>query len=720
MGANAVQVIIGMEVEFVTEEIKNQLKNSSAENRTELYGKTGNGGIAVGKIFLKKEAPIPERETVSDIEEELQKFEKSFLKVKDNLQNAIKTADPTTKDILEAQLMMLEDKAFSENIKDKIKSGMNASYAAYETGNENAKALEEMEDDYLRARAFDMRDIGAKIYLEIMGVASSELLDEPCIYVTEELTPEQISKLDKTKILGIVTRKGSANSHTAILAGNYGLPYLFSVDFDREVMAKADSAVMDAKEGILILSPTDKVKKEYSEKMETEKEALLSSENYNGKIKVYANIGTPADVEDVLREGANGIGLFRTEFLYMNRETLPTEEEQFEAYKTVLEKMQGGEVVIRTMDIGADKKTGCLKLSDEENPALGKRAIRICLENPELFRTQLRALLRAAAFGPLYIMYPMIASPEEIDDIQEQVKTAAKELDERNEKYRIPPQGIMIETPAAAMISDILAEKVDFFSIGTNDLTQYTIALDRQAEGMDRFYHPDHEAVLRLIALSVKNGHEKGIWVGVCGEMGGNPEMIPKLYEMGIDELSMSPHKVKKAKSILMNVAGAKESTENLSVSAEEKEEPSVKSESPIGSISVPANEKEALPEEFSSPCDGALVPMEEIPDEAFSSGVLGKCMGVIPENGNIYSPCDGTITMIADTLHAIGIKTPGGREVLVHVGLDTVTLQGKGFDCKVKIGDSVTKETLLLTADLTAIEEAGLNTMVIVAVNGL
>ena len=698
LGHNSVQVVIGMDVEFVADDVNRLLKcevpnEKSGANSESLVGKVGNGGICVGKVFLMPEKPVPEKKKIKNKALELERFKKALSDVKSDLLGRAKDTGGESANILEAQSLMLDDESFCETVKTKIQSGINAEYAVFEAGIEMAKSFEAMSDDYMKSRALDVRNIAEKLYLSLMGEENgAQVLENPCIVVAEDLTPEQLIGMDKAKMLGLITRKGSANSHTSILAGNYGIPYLYGVEFDRARVEKSELAALDTEDGIFILSPDSETQRRINDKKETAEALLSAADEYSGSIKVCANISSPLDMTDVISASADGIGLFRTEFLYMNRETLPDEEEQFTAYKTVLEGMNGGEVIIRTMDIGADKKTECIKLHDEENPALGKRAIRICLEDTELFRTQLRALLRAATYGNLSVMYPMITSAEEIDAIGEQLKIAASELDQRNEKYKIPSQGIMIETPAAALISDTLAEKVDFFSIGTNDLCQYTLALDRQSEGLERFYRPGHEAVLHLISLTAENAHKKGIKVGICGEMGGNPEFIPLLADMGIDELSMSPKKIRKAKSMLATLA-------------------------PKTATPVPEADGYIGFEEIGAPADGTLVPMEKIPDEAFSSGVLGKCIGVIPDNGNIYAPCDGTVTTVAKTFHAVGIHSDSGHDVLVHVGINTVTLGGKGFSLKVKVGDRVSKNDLIMTADIDLIKNSGLDTTVITAV---
>ena len=696
MGDSSVQVVIGMDVEFVAEELRRQLQRQEADEEPAagslpLHGKTGNGGIALGAVFLRGETLRPVKKTVGDPKAEQRRFDGALGQLSRELSAAIGSADRKAAEILNAQRLMLEDEALLQRIREKIDRGMNAEYAACEAGEEAAAAFDAMQDAYLQTRSADIRHMTDRLSRILMGCEEEKAPEQPCILFAEDLSPEEISALDRNLVLGIVTRRGSANSHTAILAGNYGIPYLFSVDFDRTQVAAASFAALDAENALCILSPDRETRERLAARKQEEEQALAAAEDYRGGIRLYANIAGPEDVRAALNSGAEGIGLYRTEFLYMNRSTLPDEEEQFCAYKSVLEAMDGREVIIRTMDIGADKQTDCLPLEPEDNPALGRRAIRICLDDTALFRTQLRALLRAAVYGNAQIMYPMIASPEELDAIREQVALAARELDARGETYRIPPQGIMIETPAAAMISDKLAEKADFFSIGTNDLTQYTLALDRQARGLDRFYDPHHEAVLRLMELTVKNAHAKGIPVGVCGELGGDPTMLPRLRDMGIDELSMSPGKIRRIRSLLSSL--------------------------PEKSRALPTEEETGVYEEFCSPADGILLPMEEIPDEAFAGGMLGRCVGVIPENGNIYAPCNGTVTMVAETRHAIGIRSEAGRSVLIHVGINTVTLQGEGFTCHVREGDSVKTGDPLMTADLEIIQRAGLDPTVILAV---
>ena len=713
MKDGTVQVVIGLDVEFVAAEVKRQLQNSalpesetpkasasetadvfsSAEPEMILIGRTANAGIAIGRIHLTEKPPLPEKKAIHSVQSERNRFDGALNEVKKNLKDSCRQVDAKASAILEAQLLMLEDETLIHEIESRIQGGINAEYAAYITGVEKASEFEKMDDDYLRARSADMRAVTRRIAHRLMGYAAPEMPKDPFILVADELTPEEMAHLDRSAVLGVVTRTGSASSHTSILAANYGIPCVFGVDFDRDAVSSAKYAALDAGTGEFILSPGEATQRRLRAKKQAEESALSSADHYSGPVKVYANIASPDDLRDVRENGASGIGLFRTEFLYMNRSTLPDEDEQFKVYQSVLEAMNGGEVVIRTMDIGADKQTACLPMEKEENPALGKRAIRICLDDTELFRTQLRALLRAAVYGNAFIMYPMISSEQELDEIHEQVRLAAAELEKRGEPYKIPPQGIMIETPAAAMLSDKLAKKADFFSIGTNDLTQYTIALDRQAKGLERFYNPRHEAVLRLMEKTVENAHRNNIWVGVCGEMSADPEIIPRLVRMGIDELSMSPFKVRRAKSVLSMLSDA-----------ETKKAPSSRS-----------NDYE----EIAAPADGLLIPMESIADEAFASGVMGTCVGVMPSSDEVYAPCGGTVTMIADTLHAVGIHSDGGNDVLVHVGINTVSLGGKGFDCRVSVGDHVTKGELILRADFDFIRSSGLDPTVIVVCEG-
>lgn len=519
-------------------------------------------GISIGPIYTIKKKPKVHKENISNVETEIKRLETAIEEVKTQLLALAGNTDDPGAEIFAVHEMFLEDEEFVSAMKDMITNDkVNAEYAAFETGNTYADMFAAMDDEYMSARAGDIKDVAGRVCEKLMGYSRDMVLNAPSILVTDELMPGDLTSADKENILGVVTTKGSTTAHAAILLRTYGIPSIFNTDLSgMEIIKDGDIAILDAKENLFIIDADNETICEYknkSEKEKEEKEALsllkdLPDETKSGqKIKLFANIGKPEDLSVVLENGAKGIGLFRSEFLYMNRATLPSEEEQFIAYKTVLEGMNGGDVVIRTMDIGADKKVDCMNLPAEENPALGKRAIRICLEDTELFRTQLRALLRASVYGKLFIMYPMITSVQEIKDIKEQVNIAAKELDERGERYSIPKQGIMIETPAAAIASDILAKEVDFFSIGTNDLTQYTLALDRQGQGLDRFYDPVHPAILRLIKMTVDNAHANGIWTGICGELGSNLELTKQFVQWKVDELSMTPTKILPTRQIV-------------------------------------------------------------------------------------------------------------------------------------------------------------------------
>ncbi|MDO5435080.1 MAG: phosphoenolpyruvate--protein phosphotransferase [Clostridia bacterium] len=649
-----------------------------------LSGKTGAPGIAIGPVMLREDHVRVFNTETAEPAQEIKRFDAALAVLPDRFSDLLSSAAPENRGILEARKMMLEDPSLLDAIRAGIRSGKTAEAASLSVTEEKAAALEKNENEYLRSRSADLRDIGRFLADHLSGRPDRSCPDVPSVIFADEITPEEISAADRNNVLAYVTRKGSPASHASIVAGNCGIPYLYGVDPDVAVLRSAALVAVDAAEGKLILDPDEGTLAELTRRKAEDTRVRIIRDVSETGIRVCANIGSPEDAKQALRYGADGVGLFRTEFLFMKKETPPDEEEQFEAYRSAAEYMQGKEVIIRTLDLGADKQASCLTLAPEENPALGHRAIRVCLDRPELFRTQLRAILRAAVYGNIKIMFPMIASIGEIDDAMEQVRLAAAGLNAEGIPCRIPPVGIMVETPAAAVLSEELARKADFFSIGTNDLAQYTLAADRTGKDMERYYRPGDEAVLRLIRMTAEGAKKAGIPVGICGEIGGDPAIIPLLAEMGISELSMSPARIPKAKQILADLSA---------VSADE-----------------PADEFEA----FGAPADGRLIPMEQIPDPAFSSGVLGKCIGIEPESGNIYAPVSGTVTMVADTLHAIGIRSDGGHEILIHIGIDTVALKGKGFTCSLKAGARVEKNDLIMTADPDVIRAAGLNATVI------
>lgn len=519
-----------------------------------IQGKAIFGGIAIGPIsFFAKEQKQVKRTKVEDTEAEIARYEAALTTAIEQLgalyEKALKEVGESEAQIFEVHQMMLEDDDYNDSVKNIITSqGLNAEYAVATTGDNFSTMFAAMDDEYFQARAVDVKDISERIINILMGIGEAKVSDEPSIIVAEDLAPSETVQMDKSKLLGFVTRLGSSNSHTAILARTMNIPALIQVDIKEEWNGK--QAIIDGFSGKFIIEPEADVLEEYQKKQaeQLERRRLLAEQKgkptvtKNGKaIKLFANIGSVSDLQSVMENDAAGIGLFRSEFLYLESDTYPTEEEQFKAYKMVAETMAGKKVIIRTLDIGADKQVDYFELDKEENPAMGLRAIRICLTRPEIFKTQLRALLRASAFGNIAVMYPMIISVEEVRKIKAIMEEVKAELDEAGIPYGNVEQGIMIETPAAVILSDLLAKEVDFFSIGTNDLTQYTLAIDRQNAKLDEFYNPHHEAVLRMIQMVVENAHKAGIWAGICGELGADLELTDRFMEMGVDELSVSP-----------------------------------------------------------------------------------------------------------------------------------------------------------------------------------
>ena len=522
----------------------------------EMYtGKSIFKGIAIGKIlfYQKGEQPV-KRVKIEDTAEQIKRYEAARAKAAEQLQGlyekALKEVGEANAAVFEVHQMMLEDDDYIDSVVNIIETQqVNAEFAVATTGDNFAKMFAEMEDDYFKARAADVKDISERMVNILSGNESGGAIgDEPVIVVAEDLAPSETVQMDKEKLLAFVTRLGSANSHTAILARTMNIPALIEVDIKEEWNGKM--AVVDGYTGTFYIDPDEDILKKMQEKKEEDIKARELLQELKGKeditvdgkhIKLYANIGGVKDVTSVLANDAAGIGLFRSEFLYLEADNYPDEEAQFQAYKTVAENMAGKKVIVRTLDIGADKQVDYFNLDHEENPAMGYRAIRICLDRRDIFRTQLRALLRASAYGNIGIMYPMIISVDEVKEIKKIVESIKAELTEKGIEYGEVEQGIMIETPAAVMISDLLAEEVDFFSIGTNDLTQYTLAIDRQNSKLDNIYDSHHPAVLRMIQKTIENGHKAGCWVGICGELGADMTLTETFLKMGIDELSVSP-----------------------------------------------------------------------------------------------------------------------------------------------------------------------------------
>ena len=530
-------------------------------------GKSVYKGIVMGPVaVLKKNDYQVKRARIEDPEAEVKRVEEAVEVSKKQLgrlyDKAVREVGEASAAIFEVHQMMLEDEDYLESMENMIRTELvNAEYAAAATGDNFAEMFAAMDDEYMKARSADVKDISERLVRNLSGEGDNDLSSmEPSVIVADDLSPSETVQMDKEKILAFVTVHGSTNSHTAILARMMNIPALIGVPMDLNGLKTGMTAVVDGFSGQVIFEPEEDVRKETEKRMQEEAEKQKLLEELKGKenitpdgrkINIYANIGSVGDLGYVMENDAGGIGLFRSEFLYLGRNDFPTEEEQFQAYKQAVQTMAGKKVIIRTLDIGADKQVEYFNLGKEENPALGYRAIRICLKQPEIFKAQLRALFRAAVYGNLSVMYPMITSTEEVEKIYAIVAEVEEELKKQEVQYKIPEQGIMIETPAAVMISDRLAEMVDFFSIGTNDLTQYTLAIDRQNEQLDDFYNPHHEAVLRMIRMVVENAHKCGKWAGICGELGADLTLTEQFVRMGVDELSVAPSMILRLRKIV-------------------------------------------------------------------------------------------------------------------------------------------------------------------------
>lgn len=525
-------------------------------------GKSIFKGIAIGKIlfYQKGEQPV-KRVKIEDTAEQIKRYEDARAKAAEQLQGlyekALKEVGEANAAVFEVHQMMLEDDDYIDSVVNIIETQqVNAEFAVATTGDNFAKMFAEMEDDYFKARAADVKDISERMVNILSGNESGGAIgDEPVIVVAEDLAPSETVQMDKEKLLAFVTRLGSANSHTAILARTMNIPALIEVDIKEEWNGKM--AVVDGYTGTFYIDPDEETLKKMQEKKEEDIKARELLQELKGKeditvdgkhIKLYANIGGVKDVTSVLANDAAGIGLFRSEFLYLEADNYPDEEAQFQAYKTVAENMAGKKVIVRTLDIGADKQVDYFGLDKEDNPAMGYRAIRICLDRREVFKTQLRALYRASYYGTIAIMFPMIISVTEVQTIKKIIEEVKKELDEEKIPYKDVELGIMIETPAAVMMSEELAQEVDFFSVGTNDLTQYTLAIDRQNPKLDNIYDSHHPAILKMLKMIVDNGHKGGCWVGICGELGADTTLTETFLRMGFDELSVSPSMILKVR----------------------------------------------------------------------------------------------------------------------------------------------------------------------------
>ena len=537
----------------------------------QIFGKGVSKGVAAGPIsfYRRPSGEIPRR-SVTDTAAELARFHDTCETAKEQLgvlhDKALAEAGEDAAMLFEAHQMMLDDLDFVESIEGLIENDrLNAEAAVSDTGAQFAEMFAAMDDSYMQARAADIRDISTRVVGILTGEGESGIVsDVPCIVVADDLAPSETVQLDKSLILGFITAGGSANSHTAILARTMGIPAIIGAGDALQAEMEGKYAIIDGQTGETVIEPDDVERERLLKKQAKEKALKELLDQLKGKpnetrdgrnVMVYCNIGSPADIDAVLQNDGGGIGLFRSEFLYLQGSDYPTEDEQFEAYKTVAERMGGRRVIIRTLDIGADKQADYFHLDKEENPAMGLRAIRICLTRPEVFRTQLRALYRASAYGKIAIMFPMITSVWEVQEIKRICRNIRAELAEEGvpmaDKVEL---GIMIETPAAVMMSAELACEVDFFSVGTNDLTQYTLAVDRQGVGLDRFFDAHHPAVLRMLRMTAENAHRAGIWIGICGELGADAELTETFLSMGIDELSVSPSAVLPLRSAIRSI----------------------------------------------------------------------------------------------------------------------------------------------------------------------
>lgn len=537
----------------------------------QIFGKGVSKGVAAGPIsfYRRPSGEIPRR-SVTDTAAELARFHDACETAKEQLgvlhDKALAEAGEDAAMLFEAHQMMLDDLDFVESIEGIIENDrLNAEAAVSDTGAQFAEMFAAMDDSYMQARAADIRDISTRVVGILTGEGESGIVsDVPCIVAADDLAPSETVQLDKSLILGFITAGGSANSHTAILARTMGIPAIIGAGDALQTEMEGKYAIVDGQTGEMVIEPDDAERERLLKKQAKEKALKELLDQLKGKpnvtkdgrnVMVYCNIGSPADIDAVLQNDGGGIGLFRSEFLYLQGSDYPTEDEQFEAYKTVAERMGGRRVIIRTLDIGADKQADYFHLDKEENPAMGLRAIRICLTRPEVFRTQLRALYRASAYGKIAIMFPMITSVWEVQEIKRICRNIRAELAEEGvpmaDKVEL---GIMIETPAAVMMSAELAREVDFFSVGTNDLTQYTLAVDRQGVGLDRFFDAHHPAVLRMIRMAAENAHRAGIWIGICGELGADAELTETFLSMGIDELSVSPSAVLPLRSAIRSI----------------------------------------------------------------------------------------------------------------------------------------------------------------------
>ncbi len=651
--------------------------------------KTAQSGFAAGRVYLIRHKDTGEYRR-TDREGERSRLEKAVEEMNRKLEAEKEQAGPSDAGLIEAELLLLNGEEFLGEAERSLREeNISAPEAVNRAADKLCGMLRESGAEYILERCEDVRGLAAGLNGLIMENAPAAP-KEPCILAGSQLSPGELMMIGTDRILGILTETGSVTSHVSVLAGNLGVPYLYGLEGLDDKVRDGDYLILDWRDGSVSVNPPEELISEAEERQAAERRAREEERRRAAaattRTAIFANISRAEEADGLPEAGADGIGLFRSEFLFLDRTEAPSEEEQFEAYSHAARAMKGAVTVIRTMDIGSDKQAAWMKLPKEINPALGQRGVRVSLEHRGLFRTQLRALLRAAALGSVRIMVPMVASVWELDEVLEEIRTAAKELDERGEEYRIPETGVMIETPAAVMIAPALAGKARFFSIGTNDLTQYTLAVDREAQGLERYIDPMHDALIQMIKMTVDAAHSKGIPVAVCGELAGNPQAVERLIRLGVDELSVSPAKLSGVRSLAADIENRLDS-----------------------------EKKQIKAEGVHAPAEGELIPMEEIPDPVFSGGVMGECVGILSKDGKIYAPLNGRVAMVAATKHAVSFQGDG-EEILVHVGLDTMKLGGDGFRVYVREGDIVEQGQLVMEADQDLIRARGFNPMVIVA----
>ncbi len=704
-------------------------------------------GFFAGPVLSVGGRMVSGRRSGADPDAELRRYREASRALGEKAEESLD--GQTGGDVLVTVSAILSDEAFTRQVERGIlEQGLDAVAAVQEAAGSLDARFAGLGSDYVRSRREDIRGVAQALvsFLERgPGAPDAPAASDGAFAVCgEEISPAQLVDIDERLIGGLLSARGSLTSHVAILAGSLGVPYLYGNPEAVEAARGASFVVIDSAAGTVVLDPDEGARAEAELRMARvleERSALRALESGAGgglpgeggnasvcRTRVCANIESPKDIEALLASGADGVGLFRTEFLFMDKEKAPSEAEQLMAYTAVLDAMGEREVVIRTMDIGSDKAVAWLDLAREANPALGMRGARVSLEHDEVLATQLRALLRAAVHGNLKVMFPMIASAWEVDELLSRVRAVADDLVREGVPHAVPELGIMVETPAAAVCAGELASRVSFFSIGTNDLTQYALAVDREAMGLERYSDSRHEAVFRLIDMTVRGGHGRGVRTAVCGRLAADAGAVRRLVEIGVDELSVPVRKVRSVKRLVAEAEAELGVAPGLAASAGTGAETGTGAgagacaAAGAGAQARPAPVEAASPGAdvsgpmVAAPATGELIPMAEIPDEVFSSGYLGECFGIVPANGSVYAPVSGTVSVVARTEHSVTIAADDGRTILVHVGIGTARLTERAFVLHVGAGTRVEAGQLIMEADLGVIERAGLSSVIVVA----